>query len=364
MADLGATANGHLDLDTETVPLSKFIKQTDEATAVSRPTNIDEFYSEREHHEAEDEQKYEYEKKAEQEARSAELTAAAAEHEADKATATSEQLEADASEAREREKAAWRALGSYLRRPADSKRLKWARWALIFVGDVAGIGGASLLLGENVIFAAITALAVAASAITLGAVGREVRYVIAVRARAKEHGELSEEERQFASFFAGPHEGEAIFKIVILACATGALLIGVGIFALRTSTQGALTGLVFGCFAVGLGLASAYNSFDTADDVAELFDNLKAKRVEAEERARAARQDPSIKERAEAKAEIKSVRAENKAAGLAAVAGVRRHNFAVLGNSPGVAGNGTGSGRAQRNGKNGHASKVRLEKKG
>ena len=52
MADLGATANGHLDLDTETVPLSKFIKQTDEATAVSRPTNIDEFYSEREHHEA------------------------------------------------------------------------------------------------------------------------------------------------------------------------------------------------------------------------------------------------------------------------------------------------------------------------
>lgn len=348
-------SNGSAPLTEDAPELTEFIKPSDEAIAVVRPETIDEFYVEREHSEAETEQREAYAAKGVGESRPARTTADGLKHDADKATATSDDIHEQASVARRLYNQAQEVIGALVRRPTDSKTLKWLRWALILMGDVAGITGAALLLGEQPLNAFMQGLAGGAAAVTLGAVGRELRYLLAARTRQKDLGGLSEAEQPFAAFFAGPNTGEVIVKMLVLVCATGMVLIGGGIFALRSATEGLTAGVVFGCLALALGLASLINSFDTADDVAEFLDNKRADQARLEQLAKDARSEPVIKQRDEAEAEAESIVRANEKAGEAAAAGVRRHLQAVLGNSPGVAGNGTA--RASSNGKvrsNGH----------
>ena len=321
--------------------MSEFIKPTDEAIAVARPSAIEKFYIESEHEEAEAEQIANYGEKGENEAREADTKAAALEHEADKADAFSCAAEQDADDARQDELAARRVLGGLVRRPTDWKFMKYTRLLLILLGDIAGVAGAALLLGEEPFNAFMQAISAAVTAVTLGAVGREVRYIVSARWRQKPVDELSDEEQPYAAFFVGSHNGEHLIRLIVLTCAVGIILIGVGIYALRDATEGAAAGIVFGCLALALGLASFYNSFDTSDDVAEMLDNKALVTRKAEEKARLAREAAVIKERAAARREAASIRKANELAGEATAAGVRRHLAQVLGNSPGVAGNGT-----------------------
>jgi len=320
--------------------LTEFIQATDEANATSRPTNVGRFYVEAEYAHAEDEQRHAYSEKGEAEARPFDVTAKALEHDADHAVSASDAANQQSADTRARYEQAEKVLGPHVRRPDNVKWLYYLRYALILGGDIAGISGAALLLGEEPINAFLIAISAAVSAVTLGAVGREVRYLLAARARAKAPAELSEAERPYAAFFTGPHAGERIVKILLTSCAAGIALISIGILALRSSTEGGTAGAVFACVSLALGLASFYNAFDAGDDVAEHLDALIAKVAVAEKKAKTARQEPVIKDRARAAAEAQSTRSENQAAGEAAAAGIRRRLHAVLGASPGVAGNG------------------------
>jgi len=337
-----------------TVPeMSEFIQQTDEARAVARPSNVEKFWAEFETEAAEDEQKKLYEEKGETEAKAPDKTAAELEHEADKAEKASDRKDALAAGEGDRHQQDLSALRRYVRRRTDAKFMYWLRWALFLLGDIAGIGGASLLLGELPLNAMMQATSAAVSAVTLGGVGREVRYLVAAKARQKAPDDLSDTEREYAFLFAGPNAIEGLVKILALLSVTGVMLIGGGIFALRDAAEGQAVALAFGSFALALGLASFYNSYDVACEVAEYLDTQTARLKKLDKDAEKARRNPVIAKRAGAIAEAKSVRATNKAAGEAAAHGLRRRLYRVFNESPGVAGNGLATTRTNGHRKNG-----------
>ncbi len=342
MASLIPTFNGNGGLYDDEPILTEFIRPADEdAEATTRPANIEKFYIEDEYEAAAEEQVEAFGREGEAAAREAEELAAALEHEASRAASASDTKHFHATAAGQRLEQAESVLGPYHRRPTDAKFLKWLRWVLLLGGDLVGIAGAALLLGELPINAFLQAISAAASAVTLGAVGREVRFLSAARLRQKDPDELTEAEQPFASWFAGPNTTESLVKIIALICTAGSLLIAGGIFALRGAAQGLGPAIAFGCLALALGVASFYNSFDTADDVAEHLDSRRRDLKRIEKAADEARKDSAIHNRSKAQARASSVRTEYKNAGEAAAAAIRRSLYAALGNSPGVAGHGT-----------------------
>jgi hypothetical protein len=334
--------------------MSEFIQQTDEARAVPCPGNVAKFWVEPETEAAEEEQEKLYEEKGEAEAREPYKVAAELSHEADKAATESDEKNAEAKAARQRHERDKKVLRRYVRRRTDAKFMYWLRWVLFLLGDIAGIGGAGLMLGEYPANAVVQALSAAVSAVTLGGVGREVRCIVAARGRQKAPGELSDAERDYAFLFTGPIGVEGIIKILLLISLTGLALIAGGIFALRDAAEGQTVALAFGCFALALGLASFYNSYDATCEVAEYIDTGAAELKKLDKAARKASQNPVIARRAGAIADAKSARATNKAAGEAAARGLRRRLYRLLNENPGVAGNGPATGRT-----NGHRTNRR-----
>lgn len=321
--------------------LSSFVTPTDKARATPRPDGIGTFYVESEHDAAEEEQRKAYEAKGAEEAAPFDQQAAALKHDADKAVSHSE-MASDRHQARsDSHKAASDTLLPHVKRPGDWRAMKYGRLALLLFGDVAAISGAALLLGEEPFNAFAQAISAGVAAITLGGVGREIKYVLAAREREKDLEKLNDDERKYAHLFTGPSKAESGVKIATGVCATGIAFISLGIFALRSGTQGGLAGVAFGMLALALGLASFYNSYETTCQVAELLDAEKRQLDKAAKEAEAAREAPVIKEYEGAKAQAASKRAENRALGEAAAAGIRRSKFKVLNDSPGVAGNGT-----------------------
>jgi hypothetical protein len=339
--------------------MSEFIQQTDEARAVARPSNVDKLWPEYEAEAGEAEQKKLYEERGEDQASEADKTAAELSHEADGAIAESDDRSAHAKDGRERLKKDKAVLGRLCRRRTDAKLTYWLRWVLFLLGDIAGIGGAGLLIGELPLNALMQATSAAVSAVTLGGVGREVRYLVAARARQKAPEELSDAEREYAFLFVGPDAVERIIKILLLISLTGFMLIAGGVFALRDAAEGESVAVAFGCFALALGLASFYNSYDVACEVSEYLDARSAEQKKIDKAAQEARQNPAIARRAGAVAEAKSVRAVNKAAGEAAAHGLRRWLYWLFNQNPGVAGNGPAAKRS-----NGHRSNGRRRSEG
>jgi hypothetical protein len=356
MPNLNSNGKIH-DLGDDASPLTEFIRPTDEAHAVPCPTTIGELWVEKEYGAAQGEQRHAYAQKGEEEACPAHTTAAGLAHEADKAIGVSNNKDAQAAAAGKQLQSDEAVLGPHERRPTDAKLLKWGRWILLVGGDLVGVAGAALLLGELPINAFMQAISAAVSAVTLGGVGREVRYLMAARIRQKSADELSAAEQPYAAWFSGPNTAEVLVKIVSLVCLTGIVLIAGGIFALRDAAEGLGPALTFGCLALALGLASFYNSFDTADDIAEHLDSQTARVKKLDKAAEEARKDPTIRQRAEAQAEEESVRAANTEAGEAAADGLDRELFHVFGVSPGVVGNGLPARPNNHRGGNNHRPK-------
>jgi hypothetical protein len=335
--------------------LSEFIQQTDEARAVPRPSNVEKFWVEQETEAAEEEQRKLYEERGEAEAAGADKIAAELEHEADESLAESAQKSEQLKKERDRQDRDKEVLNRHVRRRTDAKKVYWVRWILFLLGDIAGIGGAALLLGELPLNAVMQATSAAVSAVTLGGVGREVRYVVAAKARQKPLEDLSDEEREYAFLFAGPDLVSAVIKMLLLVAVTGMVLIAGGIFALREAAEGQEVAIAFGCFALALGLASFYNSYDVACEVAEYLDTRDAEQKKLEKAAAKARSNPKIARRAGAVAEAESARKTSAAAGEAAARGLRRGLYGLLNANPGVAGNGIPASRRngpRRNGGN------------
>lgn len=326
--------------------MTEFIRATDEASAVPRPPNIDRFYIEDEYKEAEEVQIKLYEEKGEEEAEPHDQAAKALEFDALKAKGEADSSDAHAKTMRGKHESAEKILGGFVRRSTDAVKLKWIRLGGILGGDAAAITGAAILIGEEPYVAAIQGISVATCAITAGSLGRHVRYIRDANDRAVDPAELTKDQKQFQQFFMERESAGAIMKALVAMFVLITLLIATGILIIRTSGEGWILGMAFFCFATALTLASFLNSYDTADEVAEFIDaNLK--RVKnAEEQAVEHRANPVIREYASGLAAAANARARNKAAGEAAAAEIRRRLYAALGNSGGVAGNGTAASSA------------------
>ncbi|MBB5790829.1 hypothetical protein [Jiangella mangrovi] len=241
-------------------------------------------------------------------------------------------------------------LGPLTRREPHAKFWYVLRWLLLVVGDVAGIAGAAILLGELVELALMQAVATGIAAVTAGLVGQDLRDLVLARRRHRDLDELTAEELRFARLFTAPRARDAVVKVMAGVAVTIALLTAGGIFVLRSNVEGTDNGIIFGCLAVAICCASAINSYVYADEVADLLDRAElAQRRATRRHARAAR-SRAIRRHAEAMALADSITTEELQRGAAAAAHVRVLKWRILRQNPAVVGHGPRRSRPLANG--------------
>jgi hypothetical protein len=242
--------------------------------------------------------------------------------------------------ARERFELAARTLGVYTRRASGEKVPYYLRWALILGGDVAGVAGAALLLGETVPLGVLQAVASGTAAITGGLLAQEVRDSRLARKREKQPRDLTEDERRFAHLFRGGDGGERIVKWIVAAATLIGMLIAVSIFALRYSTEGSTAAWAFGLLAAAIALASWANVYHYTDEASDLIEARRADYVRELRRLRRLLKAPDVSEHDAALAMATSIETEAASRGLAAQKAVEATGAQLLNEHADVAGHG------------------------
>jgi hypothetical protein len=250
------------------------------------------------------------------------------------------QAKADASTAQVTDMLA--ALAPFRTRPQGAVPRYYLFLLLLLGGDLAGMTGSLISLGEVPWVAGVQALAVAAAAVVVGMLASEVKHVRDARRRIaagpppSRHAAGGQNPQATGVLFQ-PDGGEAVVRWVLLGGLAALLLIAGGVSALRSITDGA--GLIYGCFAAAVTLGSAANSYVHSDEVTDLLDNLT--RQHRRDDAELHRLDLGpVAEREREEAVVASVRAEWQARGEAAVARVDAACALALVNNPAVAGHG------------------------
>src|SRR5919204_6544843 len=230
------TTRGRIDLDPIHELLEAQLRGVDAARAIPRPDGIDKFYLEEAVEKKAVEQPPLAAARGEAHARPWRLKAAELEYRTAVTTSYVDGQREVVANARERFELAARTLGVYTRRASGEKVPYYLRWALILGGDVAGVAGAAILLGETVALGVLQAVAGGAPAIPRGLLAQEVRDSRLARKREKLPRDLTDDERRFAHLFRGGDSGERVVKGVVAAPAPLRVLIALSIFALRYST--------------------------------------------------------------------------------------------------------------------------------
>ena len=334
------TTRNPIDLDPLAELLELELRRIDGARAIPRPQGIERFYLEEAVEKKAAEQPLVWEAQGEADARQWETTAARLEHTAVVATsyvAAQQELVAGARDSFER---AARALGGYTRRAAGEKVPYYLRWLLILGGDVAGVAGAAILLGETVALGVLQAIASGTAAITSGLLAQEVRDSRLARKRQKLPRDLTTDERHFAHLFRGGDGGERIVKGVVAAGVLVGVLIAGSIFALRGSTEGTSAAWAFGLLAAAIALASWANVYHYTDEVTDLIEARRADYARELKRLRRLLSTSGISERDAAIAYAASLRAEAASRGVAAQRAVEAAAGHVLNDHADIAGHG------------------------
>jgi hypothetical protein len=267
------------------------------------------------------------------------------------------QAKADASTAQVTDMLA--ALAPFRTRPQGAVPRYYLFLVLLLGGDLAGMAGALISLGEVPWVAGVQALAVAAAAVVVGMLASEVKHVRDARRRMAAGPPVDHTQATGVLFQADG--GEAVVRWVLLGGLAALLLIAGGVTALRSITDGA--GWIYGCFAAAVTLGSAANSYVHSDEVTDLLDNLTRQHRRDDAELHHLDLGP-VAEREREEAEAASVRAEWQARGEAAVARVDAacalalvHNPAVAGHGPARAATADGAGnvpRSSNTNSNGH----------
>lgn len=233
-----------------------------------------------------------------------------------------------------------RVLLKYTRRSKGERPLYWIRMPALLGGDVAGVAGSAIWLGEDPKLALLQAIASGVAAITAGAAAAEVKDARLARKRQKDPDKLTREEKAFAHLFKGPDRGEFIVKLVVCGSLCIGALIGGAVFALRSTTEGATAGVMFGLLAVAITLASWVSTYAYTDEVADLIETAERKHKRDRKDARELSGSKVRRTFAEATATAESVKVEFLKVGKAAAHAMKACKFVVLRNNPGVAGHG------------------------
>ena len=246
------------------------------------------------------------------------------------------------------------ALGPFRTRPKGAVPRYYLFLVLLFGGDLAGMTGALISLGEVPWIAAVQSMAVAAAAVVVGMLASEVKHVRDARRRAAAGAPPDAAPAPVASADAGaaagvvvssrvgvlfqPDGGEPVVRWVLLGGLAALLLIAGGVTALRSVTDG--VGWVFGCFAAAVSLGSAANSYVHSDEVADLLDNLAGQHRRDDIEVHALDLG-AVAERDREAALAVSLREEWKVRGEAAAARVTAAGSLALVHNPAVAGHGS-----------------------
>jgi hypothetical protein len=316
------------------------LRAIDEAAAIPRPNGIEKFYLEEAVEKKAAEQPPLAAARGEADSRTWQVKAAEFEYRATVVTSYIDAQRDVVAGARDRFELAARALAAYARRASGEKIPYYLRWALILGGDVAGVAGAAILLGETVELGVLQAVASGTAAITSGLLAQEVKDSRLARKREKMPRDLTGDERRFAHLFRGGDSGERIVKGVVAAGALIGALIAGSIFALRYSTEGSTAAWAFGLLAGAIALASWANVYHYTDEASDLIEARRADYTRELKRLEIMLKAGGISERDAALARATSIKAEALSRGLAGQKAVEATGAQLLNEHADVAGHG------------------------
>lgn len=331
------------------------LQRIDEATAVARPREVETFYVEAELDELGKAQPTAWRAKGDAASRVDEISARAAEAAADDQT---EILDIDkelTKDSANNLRQVRRALGPYARRTRKDKTLYYVMTAGLVGGDIAGITGAAISLGELPVLAGAQGIAAGFAALSAGVMGGELRDIRDARRRKKDLAPLADkptseltptEQAQlaYAHEFAGADPGEGVARLVFCAGLSITMLVATSIFGLRASVNGPMVGLVYGALAAAIALASAMNGYAYANSASDLIQSHLNTYLKDRERLIASSRGGPRAEHARSAAAAKSIRAEHERLGEAARQKLASLKYRVLRSNPSVAGHGMAQG--------------------
>lgn len=236
-------------------------------------------------------------------------------------------------------------LGPYVRRKTTSSRGYIARTTALLLGDVAGLSGAAIALGEYPALAVTQAISAGTATVTAGLAATQLRHLQQAADRRQESPPKGLEQHQH--LFSGPSKGMRLHAANFVVAALIALLVAAGIFALRTAIEGSLSGLTFGGLAAAIALASFINSWYHADAVADVIDSAHHEAIRADRRHRRLAGARLLRRAEQATSKKTSIETEYTHRGLAAAAHIETDKYHALLASPDVVGHGPGPGRVQ-----------------
>jgi hypothetical protein len=331
-----ASATDALVAETDSISLQRI----DEAAGLGRPGGLGVTNAEREFESIGHEQEESWLAEGEAAARTASVRAARY----DEAVIAGRFLLTDHSDevtsARQSYQHAAQTLMPYVRRsPADAWRYG-AGWALLGLGDTAGVWGAAIWLGEIPLIALGQALATGFAAVTAGLAGGELQELRQARARRRDPDSLSPDERQYQRLFVEADAGLGLTKIVGGVSLTVVVLVAIGVFALRAGTEGLLAGVTFGALAAATALGSFVSSYVHGDEVADLIGSYRKRYDAARRRHRGLARNRDLSRHASAVEESTSIWREHDARGRAAAQKVTALKYRMLRRNPQVVGHG------------------------
>jgi len=144
-----------------------------------------------------------------------------------------------------------------------------ARMLFLLLGDLVGVAGGAIILGEIPWLAVLQAMAAAVAAVTSGLLASEIKDCRLARQRRRDPKSLPDEHKRHAHLFHGPDDGEYIVRMMVFGSMTIVVLLGIGIFMLRSSTEGSAAGVVFGMIAIAVAVGSWVNTFAYTDELAD-----------------------------------------------------------------------------------------------
>jgi len=158
---------------------------------------------------------------------------------------------------------------AYVRRHPRERRWYQIRMGFLLLGDLVGVAGGAIILGEIPWLAVLQAMAAAVAAITSGLIASEIKDCRLARQRQRGVEDLPEEHKGFSHLFQGPDSGEYIVRLMVFGSMSIIILLGIGILMLRTSTEGTAAGVVFGMIAIAVAVASWTNVYHFTDELAD-----------------------------------------------------------------------------------------------
>lgn len=310
----------------------------DDASATARPDTIAETYLELAHDAQRREQQHLYAAKGEVRARKDAAKSRALAYTVDQAKASAERAKAAAEKAVERYEQVRGVLGPYVRRKANSSLGYVLRIVALLLGDIAGLSGAAIALGEYPALAVAQAISAGTATVTAGLAATQLRHL--QQARERQTDDLPEALEPYRPLFRGPADGKRLQAVVFVVAALIALFVASGIFALRTVIEGPLSGVTFGMLAAAIALASFINSWYHADAVADVIESAHHDARQADRHHRRLGDGSVIKDAEHAAAQAESIVAEHTCHGLAAAAHLEAAKYRALLASPDVVGHG------------------------